>query len=182
MQKINIFFRVQMNGFRMTLVITCLVSLMGGPGCIIPAPVEQEVDGGVNRPPEILVGNSTPPPNKPLEVYRGEKRGFNIALRDEDKDPLSFRVFIDLDYKNPVPLSNDRAPGGATAHLFHIEGLCDVHVKDTAERHFLELYISDRPFLSVQGNPGAADYRQSVGGLRDNVGWILSCGISPTKK
>ena len=171
-----------MNGWSMVMLTAAMLSLTADTGCIIPPPLEKEVDGGVNRPPSVLwdsvvptIGTYTYPmkddPTEPQTVV------FNIGFQDLDRQAIHARMFVDGRYDEIIPITTNKTQGGREEDslLFKVTGLCAVHVKgDTDCVHMVEVYISDGGFIPASTT--AKDYRLPVpGGLRDSVAWRLHC-------
>ena len=159
-----------------------LLSLLAGAGCVIPPPLEKEVDGGVNRPPSIL-WNSVRPEIGTFTYYmnsdptKPKTELFNIGFQDLDRQAIHARMFLDGKYDEIIPITNEKTQGGKEEDsiLFRVTGLCAVHLKGGTDCvHMLEVYISDGGFIPA--STSSLDYRQPLpGGLRDSVAWRLQC-------
>lgn len=167
----------QMYGWSMTLIFSAMLSLTAGAGCVVPPPLEKEVDGGVNRPPAIIWGSVKPNIGNVTDTDSATTlRYFNIGFTDLDKDVIHARLFVDGKYHDYIPISAEKTQGGRTKDsiLFTVTGLCALHIKETVCDHMVEVYISDGGFIP-KSTP-STDYRQVIpGGLRDSVAWRWKC-------
>lgn len=148
-------------------------------GCIVPPHLEQESDAGMNHRPSIIT-LLTSPPIGPMTWYQSSSgsplplsKGFNVAVRDLDRQVIHVRMFLGGKYNQKLPLSSDRTQGGSVdqAAIFEVSGLCDNLVDNKIGRHVLELYVSDSGFSDT-----GTDLRVPVqGGQTDNIFWDLNC-------
>lgn len=171
--------REQMFGRIMALLLTGLLSASAGTGCVIPPPMNKEVDGGVNRPPTIKWDHVNPPvgPKSFYPTQSEDSQIFTIGFRDLDRQPIHVRMFVNGAYEKKIPISKEKTTGGEEDGTiqFKVTGVCAVHLKGAAEcSHMVEVYISDSGF--VDETSGAKDLRTPlVGGLRDSVAWWWKC-------
>lgn len=171
----------------MLFVIVMSCTAGSSTGCVIPPPDQQVADAAGFHAPRFLTLFTKPSFDEEMVNVRqtpaGQpptETGFNVGLEDVDNQMLYLRLFIHQAGKIPayntpgVPFSPDRLQitDRRGTLLFFISGLCDQLVNNTIARYYLEIYVSDTPFLDVGRD-------NKVGGYRINDQWLIDCIRAP---
>lgn len=155
---------------------TALLGFVALTGCVVPAPVDEEL-GIVNMPPRIINLNPSPQ-GGPVALDPCEEQTFYAVITDPDVgDTLHWRVFINYHRNNDpleVPITQNvvSSANASIAINFSINPDDELFELQNGYQniHSVELFVADRSFDSVGFEP-IGRHLNADEGLTDSFVW-----------